>query len=337
MMNDSIGKSLSAQAEKEIKKAEDAFEKGDFDLSVQFYQEANEYYKRLGTDKESQQKCFKKIAEIYENQRKLPEAKENYLIAFDYGWLEGLTRADLIAQQERDEEAKFFTIEDVTDQKVFKNVDSIQDTRELSYHLLKMDSEKLKKHDYQKLLNLRNKILEEFLKKGRHELSNADFEAVIELVASEKSDIESNYQTSTFTIPLLNCLLKNLEEDKLSRCLYLDYIGKLLEKSVVLFNKGDLEEILTNTLLIDRQDEETKLSSLSSVTKVLNSIAEVNFQGLSRDKLEDNLIIIRIYDQCSEFNKCKFFAWYAIEAWRRIPSDESGLMRTFQFCKINDH
>ena len=297
----SIRKSLSAHAEEEIKKAEDAFKRKDFDLSVQYYQEASEDYERLGTEKESQQKCFKKIAEIYENQRKLPEAKENYLIAFDYGWLEGHTRADLIAQQERDEEAKFFTIEDVTDQKEFKNVDSIEDTRELCYHLLKMDSEKIKKHDYQKLLNLRKNILEEFLKKGRHELSNADLEAVIEVVASEKSDIESYYQTSTFTIPLLNCLLKNLEEDKLSRCLYLDYIAKLLEKSVVLFNKRDLEEIITNT----RQDEETKLSSLSSVTKVLNSIAEVNFQGLSREKLEDNLKIIRKYEQYKklEFDK----------------------------------
>ncbi len=222
--------------DEKYREAEKAFSDKDYETSLKCYEEAQKMFENNIYMITKRQKCFEIIAKIYEIQSKYRESEENFRKAAELGWVQGKQEAERVAKLIKGPQSIFF--KNINRPKItFKDIFSIKDTKELCFHIINFRSSN--NQNVENLKNLRKQVLEEFMKKGSHDLLEAYFDEVVELVPSE--DQNDDFK---FTIPLLEKLLSRIESDRLFDPLPYKCIANVLQRSSLLFKKEHLFKIL---------------------------------------------------------------------------------------------
>jgi len=325
------GCSVNGNKDEKYEEAEIAFDNKDYEKSLKCYEEAQIMFENSQYKLEKRQKCFERIARIYEIQKKYRESEQNFRKSVELGWVQGKQEAERVAKLIKGYHTIFFR-NDEKEEKKFKDIMSIKDSKELCFHLINYSS--LNNQTTENLKKLREQVLKEFLNNNSNDyLLETYFDEVVELVPSEEE-----YDSYKFTIPLLEKLLKRIEGEILFDPLPYKCVANVLQRSSLLLKKEHLYKILqimVKKLDTPFQDESSKIQVLQSITNVLNSMAEVNLEGLPREEMQEKLdkMLQSIIDDNPQYNKCKYLAWYSRQALLRIPNDESSFMRTIRFLK----
>jgi len=218
-----------------LEEATIAYKKNDYKTAKEKYTKLLKLLEMKRNEQDKQKECYIKIARINEEEGNIKDAIHNYDKAKELGWVE---------KKDNNKNSKFSNINGNKNYfsgtfyiNEFSDIDSIEDSEELCYHLLNYRDKDVRLYKY--FQKIRKKMLDIFLENNNSKES--ELEEMALLAISDEEDVNHN---EDFVIPIIELLSLKQSKNIIADDMPLLYISKFLERSGRTFNSDLLFKIL---------------------------------------------------------------------------------------------